>query len=246
MTQYQYDATNKPGMRERALLPPGWYNAQMTNQEGKTSQSNSANGLLNCEYTILDGPYAGAKVYDNLNLWNQSPKAVEIAQQTVASICHAIGIGGITDTTQLMSAPFAIKVGIERDPTGQYADKNTLDNIKEYGYSEPDLAATPGGPVTVQAAPQTQAAPQAQAQAAPPPQVQAAPPAAVAPPPVATAAPPPQVQAAPMPTTTPPPVATQAAAAQQPAPAMAPAHAPAPATAAAPAADPAALPPWKQ
>ncbi len=38
---------------------------------------------------ILEGPHKGRRVFDQLNLVNQNPTTVEIAQRALSAICHA-------------------------------------------------------------------------------------------------------------------------------------------------------------
>ena len=43
------------------------------------------------ELDVLEGPLAGRKLFDRLNLVNASAQTVEIAQRTLSAICHATG-----------------------------------------------------------------------------------------------------------------------------------------------------------
>ena len=48
--------------------------------------------LLWLELDVLEGAYAGRKLFDRLNLVNANPTTVEIAQRTLSAICHATGL----------------------------------------------------------------------------------------------------------------------------------------------------------
>jgi hypothetical protein len=63
-----------------------------------------------------------------LHLWNNSQKAVEIAQGTLSAICRAVNVLNPQDTSDLHNRPLVAKVGIEVDPT--YGKKNRVNGFK--------------------------------------------------------------------------------------------------------------------
>ena len=85
----------------------------------------------------MGNQFAGRKVWTNLNLQNPNPKAVEIAYQTLASICDAINHNGnVKDSQELHGKPLQIKVTVKDDP--QYGPGNEVK-----GYSKIDGSGTP-------------------------------------------------------------------------------------------------------
>jgi hypothetical protein len=120
-------------------IPAGWYKGNITASEMKpTSQNDGSYAQL--EVTVLEGEYAGRKVFTNLNLQNKNQVAVEIAYRELSAICHAVGVMQVQDTQQLHSLPLEFKVGIETDKSGNYEPRN---NIRGW---RPIEGATTGAP----------------------------------------------------------------------------------------------------
>jgi len=114
-------------------LPAGWYNVMMDESDVKpTSKSTPDNPqfMLACRFNILDGQYAGRKVFTRLNIRNSNPQAVEIAYKDLSAICHAVGmVGLVQDSTMLHGKPLKIKVKL-RAATGEYEASNEISAYK--------------------------------------------------------------------------------------------------------------------
>lgn len=134
-------------------LPAGWYNVRMTASENKPTKDGQGSYLA-LTLTVMDGPAVGRKIFDRLNLNNKNPKAVEIAYQTLSSICHATGIIQLQDSTQLHGIPMQVKVKI-KPAEGQYAEGNETAGYKkiEGGGGVPAAPAW-AQPAPIPAAPQ--------------------------------------------------------------------------------------------
>lgn len=130
------------------VLPAGWYNVRITGSENKPTKDGHGSYLA-LTLTVMDGPAAGRKIFDRLNLNNKNPKAVEIAYQTLSAICHATGVIQLQDSTQLHGIPMQVKVKI-KPAEGQYSEGN-----ETAGYKKIEGGAIPGAP----AAPAWAAAP---------------------------------------------------------------------------------------
>ena len=232
MTELAFNATEvKPATGTPDPVPSGYYYAAITASEMKETK-NKDGSFLHITLDILDGQYKGQKVFDNLNLRNQSQIAQEIAYGTLSAICHATQILNITDSQQLHNIPMIVKVKL-LVATAAYDASN---DVRLYGaVNDPTLlskmstgsAPTPAVPPAQPMAPPAVApAPPAQPWQQPAPAPAPAPPAPPAPAPPAPPAPAPPAQ----PWQQPAPAAPAPAAQpwQQPAPA-APAPAPAPA-----------------
>jgi len=74
---------------------------------------------------IIEGPYQGRKLFDQLNLVNSNPQTVEIAQRTLSAICHATGKLQVNDSVDLHLVPMTIQVGV-KPPKDGYSEKNTI------------------------------------------------------------------------------------------------------------------------
>lgn len=67
---------------------------------------------------VIEGPFKGRKLWPKLNLWNNSDKAVEIAEVQLAQICKAVGIVKLRDTNQLHGKILRARV-TQREWNGQ-------------------------------------------------------------------------------------------------------------------------------
>jgi hypothetical protein len=182
-------------------LPGGWYNCVISS--GERQPSSGGNGdLMKLELTVIDGPYAGRKIFDQLNLWNSSPVASEIAHKTLKAIYDAHGVPGVHNIAELYNKPMKVKVQLKGPETKTDAVGNVTaqydasNKVKGYDHinSQHVLAAaapTAGGVAGAPKGPTPWAPPGAAGPAAMGPPAPVAPPAPAAPyaPPVAPAAP---------------------------------------------------------
>jgi hypothetical protein len=120
-----------------------------------------AGQYLYLEMEIIDGPEAGRKLFERLNLINGNETTVRIAQQTLSQICHAVGVMSVSDSEQLHARRMLCDVRVEPGK-GAYRDSNRV-----VSYSAPDGSAPPSRAPAAQSAPQAAAAPK-QATATPP------------------------------------------------------------------------------
>lgn len=233
MALLHFDATQvAPSTGAADAIPAGWYNAAIDASEMKPTRD-GLGAYLELAFKVLDGQYAGRKVFTRLNLRNQNAQAQEIAMKDLSAIAHATGVLQVADSTQLHNIPIKIKVKV-RPADGQYEAGNEISayrniNDQTVGNAAPAAAAAPAF-----------GAPPAPAPMAPPAGTGWAPPAAAAQQPwaapAAAAAPAPMAAPAQAPAAPPAPPAWGAPPVQ-----AAPA-----AAAAAPAAAAPVAPPWAQ
>lgn len=152
------------------VLPAGWYNVRITGSEMKPTKDGGGS-FLSLTMTVLDGKFVNRKIFDRLNLVNKNPKAVEIAYQTLSSICHATGVIQIQDSTQLHGIPMQVKIKV-RPPEGGYSESNETAGYKamEGAQAAPVAPAwvAPAAPTAPPAQPWQQPAPAAPAASVPP------------------------------------------------------------------------------
>jgi hypothetical protein len=120
-------------------IPAGDYVASIVSSEFKLTKDGTGR-YLELKFEVLDGEYKGRNLWARLNLENKNPKAVEIAQRELGTICRAANRMHISDSTELHGVPMVVKVAVSPG-TGGYGPSN---DIKGY-------EAT-GGASTVQAA----------------------------------------------------------------------------------------------
>ena len=72
-------------------LPAGWYTANITGAELRTTKSGSGQYIA-VRYDITGPTHQGRIVFGNLNIRNQNPKAEEIGRQQLGDLMRAIGL----------------------------------------------------------------------------------------------------------------------------------------------------------
>ena len=119
-----FDATTVEPNKPLEALPPGRYVVQIVNSEMRPTKDGMGQ-LLWLELDVLEGEYAGRKLFDRLNLINNNPTTVEIAQRTLSAICHAVGKMQVDDSEQLHLIPLIADVKVQ-PPKNGYDAQNTL------------------------------------------------------------------------------------------------------------------------
>ena len=95
------------------------------------------------ELDVLEGPLAGRKLFDRLNLVNASAQTVEIAQRTLSAICHATGRLQVQDSAELHLIPIIADVTI-KPPKNGYGESNKVHYLpleRGAGAAQPRAAA---------------------------------------------------------------------------------------------------------
>lgn len=128
-----FDANNVEPSAPIELLPPGDYPVQIVASEMKDTKTGGQMLALTLE--ITDGPARGRKLWENLNLVNPNAQAVEIAQRTLSSICHAVGRLQVNDSEELHFKPMIASVATL--PPGHtekngYVHKNGKNEVKGF------------------------------------------------------------------------------------------------------------------
>ncbi len=147
------------------VLPAGTYEAQVI--ESEIADTKRGDGkMLNVTWEITAGPFEHRKVWDRINIQNPSAEAQRIGQRRLADMCEAMGTGAIKDSEELHFKPCLVVLGIEKDKSGEYPDKNRVTRVKPLGSGSAPAArpTSPAPHVGRQAQPQTAAASAAPAQ----------------------------------------------------------------------------------
>lgn len=110
-----FNASEVEPQAPRDIIPPGKYVAHIVQSEMRGTKAGNGQ-MLALEFDILDGPHKGRKLWDRLNLDNPNAQAVEIAQRTLSSICHAVNVLQITDSEALHHKPLLLTVKV--NPAG--------------------------------------------------------------------------------------------------------------------------------
>jgi hypothetical protein len=127
-TALNFDATQVAPANPLDPVPAGDYTVCIVDSEMK--QTSSMNGYyLQLTLEVLEGEYAGRKIFDRLNLDNPNRQAVEIAQRTLSAICHAVGVMQVSDSAELHDKPLVAKV-VVKPPRGEYGPSNEVKGYK--------------------------------------------------------------------------------------------------------------------
>ena len=119
-----FDASGIEPTTAYDVLPAGKYVVQIVESEMRVT-SNGMGQFLWLMLDVLEGPYTGRKVFDQLNLVNQNPTTVEIAQRALSAICHATGKMQVSDSEELHLIPMTIQVTV-KPPKNGYGERNAI------------------------------------------------------------------------------------------------------------------------
>jgi hypothetical protein len=122
------------------VLPAGEYEAVIVSSVIQPTTKGDGR-YLKLELQILNGEFQNRKLWDNLNLWNPSAKAQEIARGTLSSICRAVGVLTPNDSSDLHNKPLRIKVKVEK--SDEYGEQNKVVAYKPRN-AGPAPTAAPG------------------------------------------------------------------------------------------------------
>ena len=128
-----FDATGIEPTTDFEPLPVAKYVAEVSASDLRPNSKGTGEYLW-LEFTILDGPYAGRKVWAKLNLINPSQQAVEIAQRELSALCRAVGKLRVQDSIELHGIPLEINLKLKNDP--EYGPQNVIRGFKEIGKVE--------------------------------------------------------------------------------------------------------------
>lgn len=147
------------------VFPAGKYLAQIVSSEMRPTKDGRGQYLF-LELDILEGPFAGRKLFDRLNLVNDNPDTVDIATRTLSAICRATGQMQVKDSEQLHLIPLIADVRV-RPPKGQYGESNSIRYLPRNAAAPAPVTRPPAGYAAPASAPATTATPQPARPAAP-------------------------------------------------------------------------------
>lgn len=124
-----------------SALPAGEYTVSISNSEFRNTK-NGRGQYLSLTFEIIEGQHAGRYAWHNLNLQNDNPKAVEIAQRELSAICRAVGKMAISDSSELHDIPHRITLAYI-PARGEWAEKNQIKKWMPLSAAAPAQAAKP-------------------------------------------------------------------------------------------------------
>ena len=123
-----FDSNQHESLGAFEPVPAGDYPMSITGSSMNDTKAKTGK-YLKFEFTILSGDCKGRKLWNNLNVVNPNPTAVEIANKELATICRACNKLTITDTQELHGIPFLGKVKIV-PAKGDWPAKNEMVNYR--------------------------------------------------------------------------------------------------------------------
>ena len=135
-----FDANEVDPHRAFEPLPAGWYKCVITESEEKPTKAQTGS-YIQLKLEVISGDHAGRIVFDRLNLDNPNKTAVEIAQATLSSICHAVGVMRPRDSSELHDKPMMVKLAVRPARDGYDASND----VKGYEAVKKADAASNGG-----------------------------------------------------------------------------------------------------
>lgn len=110
-------------------IPAGKYKLQVI--DSKITETSTGSGqMLELTLEVMEGPFERRRIWDRLNIRNQSAQAQSIAQQSFRALCLSAGVDHVVkDSEELHWKPFIARVTIQTDKTGQYAPQNRVQYI---------------------------------------------------------------------------------------------------------------------
>ncbi len=154
MALINFDARSVQPDQGFDTLPAGWYKALVEKSEVKPTKDTNGTYLA-VEYKILDGQFAGRKVFGRFNIQNASQRAVEIGYAQLSALAHAVGVLHVQDSSQLHNIPLQIKLKVV-PAKEEYEAKNEITSWKNINEQVPAFAPPP----VQQVAPPVQQQPQ--------------------------------------------------------------------------------------
>lgn len=158
-----FDASQVSPQDNFTPLPAGEYLVMVIDSEVKVTKDGTGSYLATT-MQVMDGPFKGRMVWDNIQMQNKNPTTVEIGQRQLSGLCHAVGVLQLRDSVQLHNILMIVKLIIKDDPS--YGPKNVC-----RGYKAANQAANTPQPPMAGGYPQQQdpafVPPQQQAQQPP-------------------------------------------------------------------------------
>ena len=139
MAQLAFNSQDHEPSKPMGPVPEGTYLVAIRESEVKPTKAGNGQ-LLALIFDILEGEHQGRKIYDNININNPSPKAMEIGLGNLSAICHAVNVLQLQDSIQLHDLPLMVDVkceGYSKPGTGERVIKNTITGYKSKLHTEP-------------------------------------------------------------------------------------------------------------
>src|SRR6478672_2425366 len=111
------------------LIPDGEYVAEIV--EASVTQPRNGDGYyIALTWKIADGDYQGRYIWQRVTFLHSNEQAQSIGRKALKDLCVALSVQEhVEDVEVFLFKPARIKVGVEKDKTGQYDDKNKVKRV---------------------------------------------------------------------------------------------------------------------
>lgn len=116
-----FNANEYEAYEEFEPLPEGKYAVYIDTAEIKVPKSGNGK-MLSLRYVVIEGEYRNRLIFENLNIYHANEKAAYLAKKRLTSICNAVGVPHLTDSSQLREIPMTLRVKVKKDEEGRYSN----------------------------------------------------------------------------------------------------------------------------
>jgi Protein of unknown function (DUF669) len=132
MLDEAFDVENEEGTPPLTLLPPGKYAAEVVGAYVAPTK-NGRGQMVHLRWTIVEGDFENRLIFQSCIIQHDSQDGQKFGRQKFRDVCFSCGITGpVTDLEVLKYKKCHVRVGIEKDKTGEYPDKNKVTRVDPY------------------------------------------------------------------------------------------------------------------
>lgn len=115
MPSFQFDAATHVAAPapSREPLPRGMYQVIVIESAIKPTQAGTGE-FIELTLQVVDGEFAGRRVWDRLNVSNPNKTAEDIAKRQLQELCLAVGVSTLNETEQLHDVPVLAEIDLDR------------------------------------------------------------------------------------------------------------------------------------
>lgn len=135
-----FDARTVEAPKSFEPIPANWYKVVVASAEIKATKAMTGS-YIRLELEVIEGDYAGRRIYENLNTENENQTTKDIAIRQFGSLCRAIHTFTLRDLSDLYNKPFMAKVGIKAARDGYEASNRIMQYAALDGASAAPAAA---------------------------------------------------------------------------------------------------------
>ena len=139
----KFYASEEPETLDRTPVPAGRYLVVISDSETRLTRKAQESGnkndglMLSITFDVIEGDCQGRKIFHNMNLLNQSEKAVQIGRHELAAMYRALGLDNVKTDEELRDKPLTVETIVERK-------EGFPDTARVKKFSEAERTAEPG------------------------------------------------------------------------------------------------------